>query len=124
MCAHCRSSSFVADAKETLSATAAASATPTEGPRKVKLKITQSQPSTPAERPPAKTRAGRQTKPTQKLVESKKRPHDDDDDETLAAPAHPTTKVKLKASLAKALLRKEEVQALVFSVPVASDFLL
>ncbi|KAH7116318.1 TAFII55 protein conserved region-domain-containing protein [Dactylonectria macrodidyma] len=95
-----RSSSFVADAKETPSATAAASATPTEGARKVRLKITQSQPSTPAEQPPAKTRAGRQTKPTQKLVESKKRPHDDDDDESLAASARPTTKIKFKASKA------------------------
>ncbi|KAH6954067.1 TAFII55 protein conserved region-domain-containing protein [Ilyonectria sp. MPI-CAGE-AT-0026] len=95
-----RSSSFVADAKATPSATGAASATPTEGARKVKLKITQSQPSTPAEQPPAKTRAGRQTKPTQKLVESKKRPHDDDDDDPLAALAHPTTKIKLKASKA------------------------
>ncbi|KAF7546932.1 hypothetical protein G7046_g9162 [Stylonectria norvegica] len=77
------------------------SATPTtDGARKVKLKVpTKSQPPTPAvEQPPAKTKAGRQTKPTQKLVESKKRPHDDLDDEELSA-AHITTKIKLKASL-------------------------
>ncbi|KAH6997885.1 TAFII55 protein conserved region-domain-containing protein [Ilyonectria sp. MPI-CAGE-AT-0026] len=93
-----RSSSFVADANATPSATAAAAPTPTEnGSRKVKLKISHSTPTTPAEKPPAKTKAGRQTKPTQKLVESKKRPHDDDDDEPLSA-SHPTTKIKLKAT--------------------------
>ncbi|CAM1506781.1 Fc.00g064220.m01.CDS01 [Cosmosporella sp. VM-42] len=89
-----RSSSFIADASA-----AAPSATPTEGGRKVKLKLTQSQPATPAEQvpPPAKTKAGRQTKPTQKLVESKKRQHDDlDDDELLAN--NPPTKIKLKKS--------------------------
>ncbi|EKJ71244.1 hypothetical protein NXS19_001237 [Fusarium pseudograminearum] len=101
-----RSSSFVADAN--ISATPSASAkaagsgtiaptsTPTEGGRKVKLKIGKSQPSTPAEQPPSKTKAGRQPKPTQKLVESKKRQHDDLDDEL--GSAHPTTKIKLKAT--------------------------
>ncbi|KAI1065676.1 hypothetical protein NW752_011870 [Fusarium irregulare] len=102
-----RSSSFVADANTTAtpSASVPASATvapgavaptptPTEGGRKVKLKIGKSQPSTPAEQPPTKTKAGRQPKPTQKLVESKKRAHDDLDDEL--GSAHPTTKIKLK----------------------------
>ncbi|KAK7424861.1 hypothetical protein QQX98_000136 [Neonectria punicea] len=101
-----RSSSFVADANATPSAAIAGAPTPTStegGSRKVKLKITQSQPSTPADKPPAKTKAGRQTKPTQKLVDSKKRPHDDDDDEPLSA-SHPTTKIKLKAT--KSLLAK------------------
>ncbi|KAH6898727.1 TAFII55 protein conserved region-domain-containing protein [Thelonectria olida] len=107
-----RSSSFVAEAKTPASANpnvpatvpagfAAPTPTPTEGGgRKVKLKIGKSQPSTPAaDKPPAKTKAGRQPKPTQKLVESKKRAHeeDDDDDEPLAA-SHPTTKIKLKAT--------------------------
>ncbi|KAF7545538.1 hypothetical protein G7Z17_g9093 [Cylindrodendrum hubeiense] len=91
-----RSSSFVADANATPSATTAAP-TPTESNRKVKLKVSHSTPSTPADKPPAKTKAGRQTKPTQKLVESKKRPHDDDDDEPLSA-SHPPTKIKLKAT--------------------------
>lgn len=70
------------------------------GGRKVKLKIGKSQPSIPAvDKPPAKTKAGRQPKPTQKLVESKKRAHeeDEDEDEPLTA-AHPTTKIKLKAT--------------------------
>lgn len=63
----------------------------------MKLKITQSQPATPADPlpPPAKTKAGRQTKPTQKLVESKKRPHDDLDDDDLNG-SHQPTKIKLK----------------------------
>ncbi|KAF4493428.1 transcription initiation factor TFIID subunit 7 [Fusarium agapanthi] len=95
-----RSSSFVADANATPSVSAPAglaapTPTPTEG-RKVKLKIGKSQPSTPAEQPPAKTKAGRQPKPTQKLVESKKRAHDELDDEL--GSAHPTTKIKLKAT--------------------------
>ncbi|KAH7171093.1 TAFII55 protein conserved region-domain-containing protein [Dactylonectria macrodidyma] len=100
-----RSSSFVADASANTNASTSANAppstttpgapTPTEGARKVKLKITQSTPSAPAEKPPAKTKAGRQTKPTQKLVESKKRPHDDEDDEPLSA-SHPPARIKLK----------------------------
>ncbi|KAF4988325.1 hypothetical protein FGRMN_9833 [Fusarium graminum] len=94
-----RSSSFVADAHATPSASTSAAPvaptpTPTEGGRKVKLKIGKSQPPTPAEQPPTKTKAGRQPKPTQKLVESKKRAHDDLDDEL--GSAHPTTKIKLK----------------------------
>ncbi|CCT62280.1 related to transcription initiation factor TFIID subunit [Fusarium fujikuroi] len=94
-----RSSSFVADANATPSVSvpagpAAPTPTPTEGSRKVKLKIGKSQPSTPAEQPPVKTKAGRQPKPTQKLVESKKRAHDELDDEL--GSAHPTTKIKLK----------------------------
>ncbi|KAF5661028.1 transcription initiation factor TFIID subunit 7 [Fusarium heterosporum] len=94
-----RSSSFVADAHATPSASTSAAPvaptpTPTEGGRKVKLKIGKSQPPTPAEQPPTKTKAGRQPKPTQKLVESKKRAHDDLDDEL--GSAHSTTKIKLK----------------------------
>ncbi|KAF5022932.1 hypothetical protein F66182_4998 [Fusarium sp. NRRL 66182] len=95
-----RSSSFVSDANAIppapapTPASASAAPTPTEGARKVKLKIGKSTPSTPAEQPPTKTKAGRQPKPTQKLVESKKRPHDDLDDEL--GSAHPTTKIKLK----------------------------
>ncbi|KAI9903099.1 hypothetical protein N3K66_002451 [Trichothecium roseum] len=66
----------------------------------VKLKISASQPPTPADvapPPSAKTKAGRQPKPTQKLVESKKRPHDDsDEDAPLSASMHPATKIKIK----------------------------
>ncbi|KAF4963008.1 hypothetical protein FSARC_8953 [Fusarium sarcochroum] len=96
-----RSSSFVADSiatpsisASTVPAAPAPTPTPTEGGRKVKLKIGKSQPSTPADQPPTKTKAGRQPKPTQKLVESKKRAHDDLDDEL--GSGHPTTKIKLK----------------------------
>lgn len=72
-----RSSSFAGDATPS-------STLPSEGSRKVKLKIVSSQPPTPAtEKPPAKTKAGRLTKPSQKLVESRKRPHEDDDEESL-----------------------------------------
>ncbi|KAJ6445901.1 transcription initiation factor TFIID subunit 7 [Purpureocillium lavendulum] len=81
------------------------------GPRKVKLKINSSQPPTPsldkdkAPPPPPppviKTKAGRQPKPTQKLVESKKRTHDDDEDLPLAVTAGgpPTTKIKIRQSI-------------------------
>ncbi|KAM5369914.1 hypothetical protein ACJZ2D_008815 [Fusarium nematophilum] len=95
-----RSSSFVTDANATPSASAASAPGPTltEGSRKVKLKVGRSQPATPAEQPPAKTKAGRQTKPTQKLVESKKRAHDDLDDDLPLSASHPTTKIKLKPS--------------------------
>ncbi|KAG9249866.1 transcription initiation factor tfiid 55 kd subunit [Emericellopsis atlantica] len=86
-----RSGSFVTDP----AASTPAVATPSgDGTRKVKLKVTSSQPPTPAAvaapvaqpdlpppPPPAKTKAGRQPKPTQKLVDSKKRPHEDDDDD-------------------------------------------
>ncbi|KAG6019575.1 hypothetical protein E4U41_003169, partial [Claviceps citrina] len=76
-----RTTSFVGDAASSAIPPAIrASATPSEGGRKVKLKLTSSQPPTPAaEKPPAKTKAGRLTKPSQKLVESRKRPHDDDE---------------------------------------------
>lgn len=52
------------------------------------------------EPPPVKTKAGRQPKPTQKLVESKKRPHDDLDDEPLSAAAHAATRIKIKPTKA------------------------
>ena len=76
-------------------------ATPTTAAERktVKLKISASQPPTPADvaPPSAKTKAGRQPKPTQKLVESKKRPHDDsDEDAPLASAMHPATKIKIK----------------------------
>lgn len=100
-----RSSSFVADADTvaTPSSTAAPAATPTTatpggpGQRKLKVKISSSQPPTPAEAPPSKTKAGRQPKPTQKLVDSKKRPAaDDDDDDVPLAQSHPATKIKIR----------------------------
>ena len=113
-----RSGSFVADSNATPSsatpktaggstttagAGAGAVSTPgggTDGQRKVKLKISSSQPATPADKPtPAsKTKAGRQTKPTQKLVDSKKRPADeyDDDDDAPLSQSHPATKIKIR----------------------------
>ncbi|KAF4984170.1 hypothetical protein FZEAL_568 [Fusarium zealandicum] len=92
-----RSSSFVADANATPSTATATAGTPTtEGSRKVKLKLGKSQPPTPVEKPPAKTKAGRQTKPTQKLVESKKRAHDELDEDAPLSASHPSTKIKIK----------------------------
>ncbi|CAG9970884.1 unnamed protein product [Clonostachys byssicola] len=96
-----RSSSFAVDSNATSlpsaggggAAAAAASptvATPrTESQRKVTLKIHSSAPPTPLEPPqPTKTKAGRQPKPSQKVVENKKRPLEDDEDAPLAASAH------------------------------------
>ena len=108
-----RSSSFVADAAaaqtkaHALPSAITPSATPSgeAAPRKLKLKISSSQPPTPALEKPAaaliKTKAGRQPKPTQKLVESKKRTHDDDDDLPLAVTAGgpPATKIKIRPGL-------------------------
>src|SRR5687768_12303865 len=100
-----RSSSFVAGADPTAtpgpraSTATPATATPGEGGRKVKPKINASQPATPAETPITKTKAGRQPKPTQKLVDSKKRPHDDDDDDDIPlahSAASTTTKIKIR----------------------------
>ena len=97
-----RSASFATDASATPLATATPgppatpSATPTDGQRKLKLKVHISQPPTPAEQPAVKTKAGRQPKPTQKLVESKKRPHEDDEDEPLAVSAPAATKIKIR----------------------------
>jgi transcription initiation factor TFIID subunit 7 len=76
-------------------------ATPSgDGPKKIKLRRpTLSQPPTPAEPPstvPVVTQAGRQTKPTTKLVESKKR-YQDDADGTDGGPgsARPSKRVKI-----------------------------
>jgi transcription initiation factor TFIID subunit 7 len=92
----------------------ASAATPSDGqPRKLKLKVSSSQVGTPVGEtptaaaaiavapPPSKTKAGRQPKPTQKLVDSKKRAHDDDDDEDdnhkrAHHHAHPSTKIKIR----------------------------
>lgn len=99
-----RSSSFAGAGNDNATATPSQTpATATPGGdgtmRKVKLKITPSQPPTPAESTPIKTKAGRQPKPTQKLVDSKKRPAEDDDDDDEDAPlsqSHPARKIKLK----------------------------
>ncbi|KAH7328659.1 TAFII55 protein conserved region-domain-containing protein [Stachybotrys elegans] len=100
-----RSSSVVGDAatpSASASALPASAVTPSEGHRKLKLKVHSSQPPTPAEQPPVTTKAGRQPKPTQKLVESKKRQREEDLEDALhAAPsskssAHPHTKIKIR----------------------------
>lgn len=108
-----RSSSFVADAAATPArasvsgtpVTSTPSQTPGEGPRKLKLKVNISQPPTPAEQPApiVKTKAGRQPKPTQKLVDSKKRARDDDDDDDDERPlavSHPSkvSKIRIRQS--------------------------
>lgn len=95
-----RSASFVLDTPKS-----AATATPGEGgSRKVKLKIGGSTPATPGgeQATPVKTKAGRQSKPTQKLVESKKRQRDDDDDDDAphAASGPPATKIKIRGGKA------------------------
>ncbi|KAK5990821.1 Transcription initiation factor TFIID subunit 7 [Cladobotryum mycophilum] len=99
-----RSSSFVGESASATSATKKTTplTTPGDGaPRKVKLKISSSQPPTPAvEKPPVITKAGRQPKPTQKLVESKKRPRSDEEDE---APLNGTTKAKIKGPFSKGM---------------------
>ncbi|ATY63177.1 transcription initiation factor TFIID subunit 7 [Cordyceps militaris CM01] len=98
-----RTASFVTDTPPS-----AGTATPGEGggSRKVKLKLSASTPATPGVDPstPVKTKAGRQPKPTQKLVESKKRQRDDDDDDDmpLAASAPPATKIKIRQAKAAA----------------------
>ncbi|KAI0117039.1 TAFII55 protein conserved region-domain-containing protein [Daldinia grandis] len=79
--------------------------TPSGENRKIKIKIN-SQPTTPAATPIAQTptltksKAGRTSKPTQKLVESKKRPYDSDEDRPLSVTRHesnPSSKlIKLK----------------------------
>ncbi|KAH8718421.1 Transcription initiation factor TFIID subunit 7 [Beauveria bassiana] len=98
-----RSTSFITDTPPS-----AAAATPGEGggSRKVKLKLSGSTPATPGidHATPVKTKAGRQSKPTQKLVESKKRQRDedDDDDAPLAASAPPATKIKIRQAKAAA----------------------
>lgn len=68
--------------------------TPTpSGEKKIKIKISASQPSTPA--PSAtptssvKTKAGRSSKPTAKLLESKKRAYDSDEDHQPLAASRP-----------------------------------
>ncbi|KAJ4163782.1 hypothetical protein LMH87_005490 [Akanthomyces muscarius] len=98
-----RAASFVTDTPPS-----AVAATPGEGgsSRKVKLKLSGSTPATPGaeQATPVKTKAGRQPKPTQKLVESKKRQRDDDDDDDmpLAASAPPATKIKIRQAKALA----------------------
>ncbi|XWW92586.1 hypothetical protein V2A60_000511 [Cordyceps javanica] len=98
-----RSTSFLTDRPPS-----AAAVTPNEGgggSRKVKLKLSGSTPATPGvdQATPVKTKAGRQPKPTQKLVESKKRQRDDDDDDLpLAASAPPATKIKIRQAKAAA----------------------
>ncbi|EFQ26443.1 hypothetical protein CGRA01v4_05591 [Colletotrichum graminicola] len=62
----------------------------------MKIKLKSSQPPTPAgpaAPTPSKTKAGRQPKPTSKLIESKKREQDDDDDN--GGGSQPSKKIKL-----------------------------
>ncbi|WYZ34890.1 hypothetical protein EsH8_I_001166 [Colletotrichum jinshuiense] len=63
-------------------------------PSTMKIKLKSSQPPTPAgpAPTPVKTKAGRQPKPTSKLIESKKREQDDVDDDGMNQPAK---KIKL-----------------------------
>lgn len=86
-----RQSSFSADAS-----------TPT-AERKIKIKVNSSQPSTPAATASAsgpavtKTKAGRPSKPTEKIIEAKKRQFsevDDDDDENAPMAARKVQKVQ------------------------------
>ncbi|KAF1737412.1 Transcription initiation factor TFIID subunit 7 [Beauveria bassiana] len=76
------------------------------GPQNRASRLTGSTPATPGidHATPVKTKAGRQSKPTQKLVESKKRQRDedDDDDAPLAASAPPATKIKIRQAKAAA----------------------
>ncbi|KAI0852542.1 TAFII55 protein conserved region-domain-containing protein [Daldinia vernicosa] len=83
--------------------------TPSAESRKIKIKIS-SQPTTPAATPLAQTptitksKAGRTSKPTQKLVESKKRPYDSDEDRPLSVTRHesrPSKTIKIKPTIFK-----------------------
>ncbi|RYP70158.1 hypothetical protein DL771_005670 [Monosporascus sp. 5C6A] len=83
--------------------------TPTGEKRTIKIKIS-SQPSTPAATPTAqapptvtKTKAGRSSKPTAKLIESKKRGYESDEDRPMAAvrleSGRPNKMIKIKPSI-------------------------
>jgi len=65
-----------------------------------KIRIRASQPPTPAVETPipvsATTKAGRQTKPTSKLIESKKRENSDDEDDEPLIVSQPAKKIKLQ----------------------------
>ncbi|KAI1648582.1 TAFII55 protein conserved region-domain-containing protein [Daldinia loculata] len=84
--------------------------TPSGESRKIKIKIS-SQPTTPAATPIAQTptltksKAGRTSKPTQKLVESKKRPYDSDEDRPLSVTRHesnrPSKTIKIRPTISK-----------------------
>ncbi|KAI1656659.1 TAFII55 protein conserved region-domain-containing protein [Daldinia decipiens] len=84
--------------------------TPSGESRKIKIKIS-SQPTTPAATPVAqiptltKSKAGRTSKPTQKLVESKKRPYDSDEDRPLSVTRHesnrPSKTIKIRPTISK-----------------------
>ncbi|KAI8958166.1 TAFII55 protein conserved region-domain-containing protein [Daldinia sp. FL1419] len=84
--------------------------TPSGENRKIKIKIS-SQPSTPAATPVAqnpnltKSKAGRTSKPTQKLVESKKRSYDSDEDQPLSISRNdsnrPSKTIKIKPTMSK-----------------------
>ncbi|KAF3056015.1 Transcription initiation factor TFIID subunit 7 [Daldinia childiae] len=84
--------------------------TPSGESRKIKIKIS-SQPTTPAATPVAQTptltksKAGRTSKPTQKLVESKKRHYDSDEDRPLSVTRHesnrPSKTIKIRPTISK-----------------------
>ncbi|KAI1083335.1 TAFII55 protein conserved region-domain-containing protein [Whalleya microplaca] len=84
--------------------------TPSGESRKIKIRLN-SQPSTPAATSAAptpsitKTKAGRTSKPTAKLTESKKRGYDSDEDQPLAASRHeanrPNKMIKIRPSISK-----------------------
>ncbi|RWA05299.1 hypothetical protein EKO27_g9801 [Xylaria grammica] len=96
---HSRQSSFSGDG---------AIATPTAG-GKIKIKLNSSQPSTPVSTPAAqvpsatKTKAGRTSKPTAKLAESKKRGHESDEDTPLSVTRadRPSKTIKLTHKVTK-----------------------
>ncbi|ROT37380.1 hypothetical protein SODALDRAFT_334470 [Sodiomyces alkalinus F11] len=80
-------------------------ATPSATP---KIILRPSQPSTPADTSapaPQKTKAGRQTKPTNKLIESKKREQQEDDDDELLSASQPTKRIKLLKAPSSAVAR-------------------
>ncbi|KAL2757550.1 hypothetical protein ACRALDRAFT_2025319 [Sodiomyces alcalophilus JCM 7366] len=80
-------------------------ATPSATP---KIILRPSQPSTPADTTspaPPKTKAGRQTKPTNKLIESKKREQQEDEDDELLSASQPTKRIKLLKTPSSAVAR-------------------
>ncbi|KAI1202054.1 hypothetical protein F5X97DRAFT_287877 [Nemania serpens] len=96
--------------------------------KKIRIKVS-SQPGTPvpttaAQTPSAlKTKAGRTSKPTAKLTESKKRGYDSDDDTPLSvtrAESRPSKTIKLTHKVAQKILKASPVTPHAVSTPISA----
>ncbi|KAI1476725.1 TAFII55 protein conserved region-domain-containing protein [Daldinia eschscholtzii] len=99
--------------------------TPSGESRKIKIKIS-SQPSTPAATPVAQTpsltksKAGRTSKPTQKLVESKKRAYDSDEDQPLSVTRHESNRPNKTIKIKPTVSSKPEKGSHTVSTPIST----